>query len=104
MKQAFLFFSTLISLSFCFSCEQIFPETDYQPSENKTYAKNTSNNFMASMRNLNHINTYIKTSNKQTVAMMEATVETKTQYQALIHPASQIQDLNTAFHQYIDEL
>lgn len=104
MKQPFLFFAILISVLICSSCEQIFPPIDSQPARNNTRNDNTSSSFMASMRNLNHVNTYIEASNQQTIAMMEATVEIKVQFQALIPPANQIQDLSTEFHQYIDEL
>jgi gliding motility-associated protein GldM len=56
---------------------------------------------MASMRNSNHINTYIEASNKQLLANMEETIKTKVQYEALVHKALEIQSLTTAFHESI---
>lgn len=104
MKQPFLFFSILISLFICFSCEQLPQETEEAITQNETEDKNTNSNFMASMRNLKYINTYIEASNQQLVASIETTATTKTQYQPLVATAVQIQDLTTKFHQYIDAL
>lgn len=95
MKQAFLCFSILIMLSICFSCEQVLPQIG-TPANDSSY-----NSFMASMRNSNHINTYIKASNKQLLANMEETINTKVQYEALVHKALEIQSLTTAFHESI---
>ena len=118
MKQPFLFISILISLSICFSCEQVLPETSDQSDEEvsqnenneensdqeESTKENNSSNFMASMRNSKQINTYIEAANGQLVAAMDATVAIKVQYQPLVVTAFQIQTLNKEFHQYIHAL
>lgn len=115
MKQPFLFFSILISLSFCFSCEQMLLETDdpsveemtqNEPDEDNSTQEaptkgNLSSSFIASMRNATHINTYIEAANEQLVAAMDETVKIKVQFQPLVSTAFQIQSLSSEFHQYI---
>jgi hypothetical protein len=95
MKYNLLFFSALITLSICFSCEQILSEMDDEATIN------TASPFMTSMCNLNHINTYIEVSNEQLVANMNTTVDTKVQYTPVVAKAFEIQALTTAFHQSI---
>lgn len=96
MKHNFLFFSILIMLSVCTSCEELLQESNRNTSPSTT--------SIASIQNLNNINTYIESSNEKLVAAMEMTTQTKVQYQPLIPIAVQVQSLTTEFHRYIDEL
>jgi gliding motility-associated protein GldM len=97
MKQSFLFSSILIILSTCISCDQIIQQSSGSGSS-------SSSNSLASIKQLKNNNTYIENSNEVLVATMEATTETKVQYQPLIPIAKEIQSLTTQFHQYTAEL
>ena len=92
MRPNFPFFSILIILSICISCDQLSQQNNSSPSS------------IAAIRNLKDINTYIEASNEELVAAMEMTVQTKVQYQPLIPIAVQVQSLTTEFHRHIDEL
>ena len=96
MKHNLLFFSILIMLSVCISCEQVLQESNRKASPSTT--------TIASIHNLKNINTYIETSNEELIAAMEMTVQTKVQFQPLVPVAAQVQNLTTQFHQHIDEL
>lgn len=96
MKHTFLFFSILIILSVCISCEELLQESSRNASPSTT--------SIASIQNLKNVNSYIKTSNEELIAAMETTVQTKVQFQPLIPIATQVQSLTAQFHQHIDEL
>ena len=123
MKQPFLFLSLLISLSLCFSCEEIQQaiettadeeivqddiqdDTKKQPvvKEPERSSARSMENFIASMRNLRQNNVYIQRSSSQTISAMDLTSQTKIQYQRLVDNALKIQVLTNEFHQYIEAL
>ncbi|CAA6798516.1 MAG: Gliding motility protein GldM [uncultured Aureispira sp.] len=114
MKPTILFFLTFLCLSICCSCEQILPKIGDPPSERETTEgntdqgqtrkENTSSSFITSMRHLNHINSYIESSNDRLIANMDATADTKMQYTPLVAKAFEIQSLSTAFNQFIYDL
>lgn len=120
MKQPFLLLSLFVSLSICFSCEETQQAID-SPSEEEIIQENleeeppvediqSSNvsaapvRFIATMRNLERVNDYIKQSYRERISAMGETVSTKTQYALLVETAVKIELLSEEFHNYISEL
>jgi hypothetical protein len=72
--------------------------------QSKEQIKDSSPVFMASMRNMKTMNTYLETSNKDIINSMMLIAETKSQFLPIAHTALEIKKLSTEFNKYITSL